>query len=636
MSKYSKIYRILFLLLFTVLMIHYLPKIEFDNSLERWVPPPSTEIADYKDFLDQFGGDALLVIVFHDSSGFKSEATTHKLNEFQKQLKTLPDVKNVFKYPLPLYRLKRRPNENIYTLVLTFTPPSHLNPNRPELIVKVQNLLKDIPIESHLAGTGVLHKAINDETQKYTFVFLTIGMLFLMSLLLFVLKNTRAFLLSIDISIGGVLTMLICSAMFKISLGMITVILPVLVLFYGTSSSLHILFHQGNFKQVLLPCLLASCTTAIGFLVFLVDPIPLLKDFALLAISGIVGGLMWAFVFFFPQLFYFQPREYIVSLFHRFPIASKRIILFIFLGLMMAMIPGILKVKAEIYSLEVLSPSNERVVDHHFIEKNVGNYLPLEYTIELGKVSPIELNNWISSVFELDEIDGVFSYTHFLPFLDARSYGYISKDGKIGRITFLIPILSTTKGMDLVRRIDSISEKILSNYQPKINGYVTLYAIVADELKKSFIESLLIAFVLVFLVMLTYLRNFKLFFAAILPNVFPIVFIIGLMGWLKISLNMVTVPIGCLLLGIIVDDTIHFLFWYKKTDNLRITFIEAGPGIFLTTLILVMGFSVFLFAAAPPIRYFGILSIVALITAVIGDTILLPIMLRIFDAFGRH
>jgi hypothetical protein len=190
------------------------------------------------------------------------------------------------------------------------------------------------------------------------------------------------------------------------------------------------------------------------------------------------------------------------------------------------------------------------------------------------------------------------------------------------------------KGISLAKRIGRLAEISLGGYKPAINGYVTLYATVANELKNSFLKSIALAYVLVFFLLLVYLRNLRLFLAAILPNVLPVVFIIGLMGWLKISLNMVTVPIGCLLLCVVVDDTVHFLFWYKQTGELEMTFVEAGPGIFMTSVILIVGFSVFLLASSPPIRYFGILGITALLTALIGDLVLLPIILKKMESGG--
>lgn len=370
-----KIFRLIFLILFGILVILYLPRIEFENSLESWVPETSAEIAAYHKFLQEFGGDALLVIVFHDPGGFKSDQVKQQLSEFRNKLQNLPAVKNVAKYPIPLYRLKKSPDESLNTFLVAFSPPSPANPNRPELLMSIQDSLKRMPIESHIAGTGVLYKAINDETQRYTFVFLSLGLLFLIALLLFVLRNLTAFLLNLGVSIGGILTLLSISAMLKIQLSMVAVILPVLILFYGTSNSLHILFHKGNFKQVLTPCLVATGTTCTGFLVFWADPIPLLKDFSLIGISGIIGGLLWALIFFCPKQFSFQPHKFTVNFIRRFSRISetaKPIVPFVLLSLIAASVPGVLMIKGEIYSLEILSPMNERVLDHHFIEKKVG------------------------------------------------------------------------------------------------------------------------------------------------------------------------------------------------------------------------------------------------------------------------
>jgi len=626
-----KLIRLAFVVLFLLLLIRYLPRVKFDNSLERWIPESSKVMLAYQEFLEKFKGDALLVIAFRESNDLEQGEIRRQIDDIQKQIRALPHVRNVFDWPFPLFRLKRYPSEKTYSFIVAFSPPSHLNPNRPELLEKIKNLLGKIPAESHIAGTGVIHEAINKATKRSTTFFLSVGILFLSVLLLLILKKPSAFLLTIGISLGGVCTLLLFSAVLEIPLSMISIILPVLTLFYGTANSLHILFHHGNFKKVLMPCFVATLTTCFGFLVFLADPIPVLRDFAVLAIGGILGGLLWAFILFFPQFYFFVPRGYLTKRFHSFPIPSRLYILLLFVGFLLVFIPGISNLKSEIYSLSVLSPSNQSVLDHHFIQKHVGNYIPLEFTIEIDKANEDTVDRWISSVMAFREITGVLSYLDFPSSPDPRQYGYISEDNKLGRITFLIPLLSTTQGISLVKRIDALGLKNSGKHKPEITGYVTLYASVADGLKKSFLKSLFLAFIFVFVIIFAYLRNFRLFLASLFPNIFPILAIIGMMGWLKIPLDMVTVPIGCLLLGIIVDDTIHFLYWYKKTDDLRKTFIEAGPGICFTTFILATGFAVFLISSSPPVRYFGILSITALVSALMGDFVLLPVILRLTD-----
>ncbi|MCK4344709.1 MAG: MMPL family transporter [Bacteroidales bacterium] len=629
MTRLFRYIRFIFILIFIILIYIYLPRIQFDNSLKRWVPAKSDEILAYQDFLDEFGGDAYIIISFNNQNNLDQIEIKKRLDIFQQKVRTFHSVEKVFKWPALFFRLKKHTDKKNITFIVTFSPPSHLNPNRPELLQKIETLLKDIPLESHVAGTGVIYKAINEQTKKSTISFLSIGLLLLSVLLLVILKKPIAFLLSIGISLGGVFTLLLCSAILNIPMSIVAVVLPVLILFYGTSISLHILFHHGDFKKVLIPLLLATGTTCIGFMVFLTGSIPLLRDFAVLAIAGIIGELVWAFIFFFPKVYFFQPRKRLLIIFQKVPIPSKLPILLIIVISLVAMTPGIIKLKSEIYSISVLSTTNKAVLDHYFIEKNVGNYFPLEYIIDNSRVKPEEVENWISSVFKLKEIGGVLSYLSFPPFVNPREYGYISKnDDNLVRVTFLVPLLSTTKGIALVKKINALAIADFDNYTPVITGYVTLYAVIADKLNKSFQQSLILAFLLVFAIIFVYLRNIKLFLASLFPNIFPILFIIGLMGWLKIPLDMVTVPIGCLLLSIIVDDTIHFIYWYKNTGNLRSTFIEAGPGIFHTTIVLILGFSVFLISSSPPIKYFGIISITALLTALIGDFILLPIILK--------
>jgi predicted RND superfamily exporter protein len=630
-----KILRTVILTVFALLTATYLPRIKFDNSLERWVPPGSPEIARYKSFLDEFGADTAFLIALHDDGEFESPESQEGLMALWDRLKELPDVSRVSTFPPPLFRLKRSSDKRLYSLLVTFNPPSHLNPNRPELLRTVRDLLKSVPFESHLAGTGVLHEAINEETQKYTTIFIGVGLSFLAALLLFVLRNAKAFLMTIGVSTGGVITLLLGAGIFRVPLSMATVILPVLVLFYGTSSSLHVLFHRGDFQKVVGPCLMAILTTVIGFLTFLPSRVPLLRDFAVLGIAGIAGGFLWAILLFFPRQYAFEPRRNIVRFFQGVPVLSGVSIPLLFLAAAAAMVPGILRLKADIYSLDVISPSNARVIDHHYIEDRVCHYVPLEYTVERGRVRAPELNDWISAVLDLKEIDGAASYLNFALFRESGGSAYFSRDGRKGRITFLIPILSTERGLALVKRIDDLAAQELPGIRPKVNGYVMLYAVVAEELRRAFLSSLTLAFVLIFAAMGLYLRDLRLLLVSILPNIFPVVYIVGLMGWSGLKLNMATVPIGCLMLGILVDNTLHLLFWYKRTGSPGEALREAAPGLFLTSLILTVGFSVFLFVSSPPIRYFGMLSIAALMTGLAGDSVLLPVLIRLATARGH-
>ncbi|MCH8272250.1 MAG: hypothetical protein IIB41_03240, partial [Candidatus Marinimicrobia bacterium] len=177
----------------------------------------------------------------------------------------------------------------------------------------------------------------------------------------------------------------------------------------------------------MIPTLLATGTTCLGFVVFIADPVPLLRDFASLAIAGILGELLWSFVVFYPHIFLYEANKDFKSIFKRIPIPSNPTILILISIVIIAMIPGIMKLKSDIYSLSVLPTSNKASRDHHFIEENIGNYFPLEYVVDIRKVASENVADWISSVFELEEIDGSLSYLSFSRFADPQDYGYISR-----------------------------------------------------------------------------------------------------------------------------------------------------------------------------------------------------------------
>ena len=124
-------------------------------------------------------------------------------------------------------------------------------------------------------------------------------------------------------------------------------------------------------------------------------------------------------------------------------------------------------------------------------------------------------------------------------------------------------------------------------------------------------------------------------FLALLPNMFSAFFVLGLMGWLGISLDLMTIVIAAITLGIGVDDTIHFthryIEEYKKSGDywqaVRDSHRTVGLAMVFTSLIISLGFSILVFSNFMPTIYFGMLTASGLLIAVIADLILLPILI---------
>ena len=154
--------------------------------------------------------------------------------------------------------------------------------------------------------------------------------------------------------------------------------------------------------------------------------------------------------------------------------------------------------------------------------------------------------------------------------------------------------------------------------------------------RESLINGLLMGALLVALIMALLFKNLKLLLISLLPNIFPLLFAAALLGYLNIPLEATISVVFAIVFGIAVDDTIHFLGRYKvgmnaglsKEEALKVTFNETGRALVITTLSLFFGFMVLLFSIHAPSMTIGLLVSVTLLTALILDLLLLPVLIR--------
>ena len=131
--------------------------------------------------------------------------------------------------------------------------------------------------------------------------------------------------------------------------------------------------------------------------------------------------------------------------------------------------------------------------------------------------------------------------------------------------------------------------------------------------------------------------------ASILPNIFPVVFVLGFMGYFNFHLNLATVTIAAIAIGLVVDDTIHYFTHFKhefqETRKRKTAMLNAlhkvGPALCFTSLILVLGYIIFLFSETRMLMDFGILSSIAVISALVGDLFIGPTLLVKFNIFRK-
>lgn len=158
----------------------------------------------------------------------------------------------------------------------------------------------------------------------------------------------------------------------------------------------------------------------------------------------------------------------------------------------------------------------------------------------------------------------------------------------------------------------------------------------SEYVRRSLIQGLGLAIVIVSLLMALLFRNWRMLVVSLIPNLFPLLLAGALLGYLGIELEAGVSIVFAVIFGIAVDDTIHFLSKFKLTrnkgysveDSLRITFLETGKAIVLTTVVLFFGFLVMLFSIHPPSVVIGLLISLTLFSALISDFLLIPVLIR--------
>ncbi len=179
-------------------------------------------------------------------------------------------------------------------------------------------------------------------------------------------------------------------------------------------------------------------------------------------------------------------------------------------------------------------------------------------------------------------------------------------------------------------------EHLPGHLMPEVTGFGMAISASSDLLTAGQVKSLSISLVLIFGIMFLLFLSAKVGLIAILPNCFPIIMNFGIMGWLGIKLSMATSLIASIAIGLAVDDTIHYLHRYNlefkkdldKDRALRDTIIHVGRPMIFASLTISIGFLILMFSQFRPTATFGFLMVITMVTALIGDLVILPSLMR--------
>ncbi|KAA3613331.1 MAG: hypothetical protein DWQ05_17735 [Calditrichaeota bacterium] len=217
-----------------------------------------------------------------------------------------------------------------------------------------------------------------------------------------------------------------------------------------------------------------------------------------------------------------------------------------------------------------------------------------------------------------DFTDSQFSKARMMlksPFRDAKAYK---------------PLFSSLK--------QKLTEEFGNDIDIKLTGIMVLLVTTLDEVMTSMVESYFYAFVIITFLMMLMIGSIRMGALSMIPNLMPILLTLGFMGWFGLTLDVFTLLIGSIALGLAVDDTIHFMHnfrrYYNESGDVSIavqkTLEIAGRAMLFTTLILTAGFFIFMFASMGNLFNFGLLTGFTISMALLADFLLAPALMQIF------
>lgn len=446
-------------------------------------------------------------------------------------------------------------------------------------------------------------------------------------------------------------------------------------------------------KEVGLATLLTSITTAIGFFSLYFVRVQPIQVFGVVMGIGVLIAFFLTFLTL-PALFYLFPgpkfviekkknhywlkylqRWFIVMLKHR-----KKILL-AGLAVVIVSLIGTFQMTSNNFIMDDLSPNEPLKLDFDYLDKHYGGVRPFEMSVTVKDTSK---NVWDIAV--LQQVDSVQQYIEdvykaevktslvstlkvfnrsahagskeffelptskrklrkYRRFLRIAGGGkfirtFVDSTESVMRVSGSIPDLGnnevTKRNVSLEKFIAEKEKSGLIDYQ--LTGTAHLIDKNISYLSSSLVMGLALSILVVALIIGLIYRSVPILIISIVPNVLPLIFIAGIMGFTGIELKTTTAIIFTIAFGIAVDDTIHFLGKFKyelmkghtKLYALKRSYLTTGKAMILTTLILCAGFLLLVFSSFLGTFYMGLMLCITLFVALVADLTILPVLLLVF------
>lgn len=576
----------------------------------------------------------------------------------------------------------------------------------PDLLKEIIALEKESGYTFYLNGGPVINRSFIDIAQHDASTYTPLVLLIVFILLYSIFRRSSVTLMSMAVVFFTFIIVLASQVMLGYKLNNFTANIPVFVVAIGIADSMHLLWvymlarKQGldsneaihySVKKNLLAIFLTSLTTAIGFASLGISNVVPVKTLGIATATAAILAFFLT-ILFIPALLgvlNLKVKEHelkksrtkdFAKIFSHFIVNNDKKILLSFILLATLLGAGLFKVQIDSNTAKYFADDVPFKISNDFLQEHLNGPMSYEIVVDSKEKDGIKEPEFLKTVQKFsDEFQEKYAdVRHVSSLLDIvkqfnrvlNHTNSVPESKELIAQYLLLYSLSLPQGMEINDRMD-IDERLLrvtasvnvvdtsvdlemiawaeewwkdTAYEAHINGQTQMFAHMYNDVTATLINSISLAIVLISIVMLLIFKNLKLLPIFILPNVLPIAMVLGFMGWLTIHIDLGVAVSGAIILGVAVDDTIHFLVKYLEAKREGMSVQEAieyvmhyaGSAIIFTTIILSSAFLIFTLSSFNPNFYFGVVTTTALLIAMYVDLVLLPALFSYLNKKGLH
>ena len=587
-------------------------------------------------------------------------------------------------------------DETASLIVFNIENDANVNLIAKEVIEKTTAL--QIPEKLYYIGSPMLVTYISDLMRKDLTTLLPIAFLVIAIILLLSFRSISGVILPLLIAVVSIVWSLGSMAFLGIKMSMISNNIPIIILAIGSAYTIHVINrvnkvrleeqHSDSIKTALvyvfIPIMLAALTTIIGFISFIFGSyLDMIVDFGIFTALGTLFACLLS-IFFVPAILSVlnfknntskAPKDdsfitnYLLRPLHQLIANKPKTVLLIWLLLIGFSVANLFSIRRSVDIQEYFKRDNPTRLAEQIMVEKFGGTKPIFVYFKGNLQSPAVLKKMLETSAYMEESPEVYTSMSIAKLIDEINYNFTNSRTfpqeieQIEQLWFLLDgnevlprfvneeltegiIISKFKSPDNKSKIEFakymnrfIAENSTAECQIQITGMPFVDITMDQSLINSQIGSIAIAVFFVIVLVGGILRSLKSGFFAAIPIIATIILLFGFMGLTGISLNIATVLVASVALGIGIDYAIHIISHFKtsfKKNNdvyaaVQESILVSGKAIIINVVSVSAGFLVLVFSDMVPLQYFGLLIALSMVSSCLGALTLLPSLLILMN-----